>query len=126
MAEIDLVNRDPNSMNNYIQVQFDDVLAEPEGAHSADCVWQNSYKCFNCGMACWYKILTYCCGICIALGWGCAFAEVAFSAIWIWTPFMRLLTITLFPIKKIMSIFLSSKLYSNSFFKFHEFEINLF
>lgn len=36
MTEIDFVNRDPNNMNNYIQVEFDDVLAEPEGAHSAD------------------------------------------------------------------------------------------
>ncbi len=34
--DLDLVNRDPNNMNNYIQVSFDDVLAEPEGAHSAD------------------------------------------------------------------------------------------
>ena len=36
MADIDLINRDPNKMNEFIQVQFDDVLAEPEGAHSAD------------------------------------------------------------------------------------------
>ena len=36
MAEVDLVNRDPQKMNNYIQVSFDDVLGEPEGAHSAD------------------------------------------------------------------------------------------
>ncbi len=36
MAEVDLVNRDPHRMNNYIQVEFDDVLAEPAGAHSAD------------------------------------------------------------------------------------------
>jgi hypothetical protein len=34
--EIDLVNRDPNMMNAHVQVSFDDVLAEPEGAHSAD------------------------------------------------------------------------------------------
>ena len=34
--DLDLVNRDPNNMNNYIQVSFDDVLAEPDGAHSAD------------------------------------------------------------------------------------------
>ena len=33
---VDLVNRDPNNMNQNIQVMFDDVLAEPEGAHSAD------------------------------------------------------------------------------------------
>ena len=29
-------NRDPNNLNNYIQVCFEEVLAEPEGAHSAD------------------------------------------------------------------------------------------
>jgi hypothetical protein len=34
--EIDLVNRDPNLMNAHVQVSFNDVLAEPEGAHSAD------------------------------------------------------------------------------------------
>jgi hypothetical protein len=31
-----LENRDPNGMNTYIQVEFDDVLAEPPGAYSAD------------------------------------------------------------------------------------------
>ena len=34
--DIDLVNRDPHDMNNYVQVSFDDVLGEPDGAHSAD------------------------------------------------------------------------------------------
>ena len=33
---VDFVNRDPNDMNNYIQVDFNDVLGEPEGAHSPD------------------------------------------------------------------------------------------
>ena len=32
---LDMENRDPNAMNSYIQVTFGDVLAEPEGAHSA-------------------------------------------------------------------------------------------
>jgi len=108
MAEIDFINRDPNNMNNYIQVEFDDVLAEPEGAHSADCIWQNSHKCFTCGMSFMYKLLTYCCGICIALGWGCTFAEVAFGTIWFYTPYMRLLSIVLHPVKKIYSIMLST------------------
>jgi len=108
MGEIDLVNRDPNNMNNYIQVEFDDVLAEPEGAHSADCIWKNSHKCFSCGMKFVYKLLTYCCGMCIALSWGCTFGEIAFANIWFFTPFMRLLTIVLHPLKKIFSIMLST------------------
>ena len=36
MAELDMVNRDPHQMNGYIQVEFDDILGEPEGAHSRD------------------------------------------------------------------------------------------
>lgn len=38
---------------------FDDVLAEPEGAHAIDCVWKNSYKCFTCGRNVCYKLLTF-------------------------------------------------------------------
>lgn len=60
---LDMENRDPNGMNSYIQVTFGDVLAEPEGARSADCVWRNSYKCFEGGLSCCYKLLTYICGL---------------------------------------------------------------
>merc|ERR1712127_574369 len=108
MAEVDLVNRDPNNMNNYIQVSFDDVLAEPENSHSADCVWRNSFRCFNCGMKCMYKFLTYICGICTALYWGCAFACLAFDAIWFWTPLLRYTTIIMFPIRKFYAILLGA------------------
>jgi caveolin 1 len=34
--QLDLVNRDPNNMNYFIQVDNEDVLAEPNGAHSSD------------------------------------------------------------------------------------------
>jgi hypothetical protein len=32
---LDLENRDPHNMNHFIQVEFDDVLAEPTGTHSS-------------------------------------------------------------------------------------------
>ena len=35
-SDLDLINRDPNLMNHHVQVMFDDVLAETEGAHSPD------------------------------------------------------------------------------------------
>ncbi|CAF1055669.1 unnamed protein product [Brachionus calyciflorus] len=107
-AEIDLINRDPNVMNNHVQVMFDDVLAEPEGAHSADCVWRNSHKCFTCGRNLCYKILTYICGLPLALFWGCVFAMVSFSEIWCVTPHIRCLHVTLYSVKKMLSIILGS------------------
>ncbi|CAF1055687.1 unnamed protein product [Brachionus calyciflorus] len=106
--EIDLIRRDPHEMNNYLQVEFDDVFAEPTGTHSADCVWRNSFKCFTCGKNVCYKLLTFFCGICISLAWGCAFAQISFSVIWCFAPYLRALHVVLFPFKKIYSIILAS------------------
>ncbi|KAH3892475.1 hypothetical protein DPMN_016593 [Dreissena polymorpha] len=39
-----------------------------------------AYTCFECGKGLCYKLLTTFCGICIALGWGCDFAMIAFTA----------------------------------------------
>ena len=88
---LDLNNRDPHNMNHFIQVEFDDTLGEPKGTHSKDCVWKNSYKCFTCGKNNIYKLLTFLCGICAGLGWGCTFGCLSFCIIWCITPFMRFL-----------------------------------
>ncbi|VDI59892.1 caveolin 3 [Mytilus galloprovincialis] len=87
--EVDLVRRDPNELNSHVKVAFEDVLGEPDGAHSIDCVWNLSYKCFNGGKNCCYKLLTTLCGLCIALYWGCMFAQITFEQVWCVTPGLR-------------------------------------
>jgi len=92
-VEVDLLNRDPNNLNDHVKVSFEDVLGEPEGAHSIDCVWKNSYKCFECSKGCCYKFMTFICGIPMALMLGCEFAAITFIHVWTFTPCMRMLTI---------------------------------
>uniref|UniRef100_A0A1I8H327 Caveolin n=1 Tax=Macrostomum lignano TaxID=282301 RepID=A0A1I8H327_9PLAT len=75
-VEVDLVNRDPNQLNGHLKVAFEDVLGEPEHAHSIDCLWRNSYGCFTGGKNCCYKFVSVLSGLCIALCWGCTFAMV--------------------------------------------------
>ncbi|XP_060595541.1 caveolin-1-like [Ruditapes philippinarum] len=87
--EVDLENRDPNGLNSHIQVMFEDVLAESDGAHSLDCIWKASFCCFECGKNLCYRILTTLCGVCIALMWGCEFAQTAFAHVWCYTPWIR-------------------------------------
>ena len=70
----------------YLQCQFEDVLAEPEGTHSIDCVWKLSYTCFNLWKSLCYKLATLFYGICIAAEWGCEFAYISFYHIWFITP----------------------------------------
>ena len=43
----DLSQRDPNNLNEHLQVMWDDVFGEPEGVRSTDCAWSSSYKCFH-------------------------------------------------------------------------------
>ena len=107
---LDLNNRDPRNMNNFIQVEFDDALGEPNGTHSKDCVWKNSYKCFTCGKNNAYMIMTFLCGIISALSWGCTFGCLSFIIIWCVTPLLRCISIILHPVKKILSILLTSNL----------------
>ncbi|KAK3101858.1 hypothetical protein FSP39_006842 [Pinctada imbricata] len=90
---LNLENRDINEINNHVQVAFEDVLAEPPGLHSLDCVWSASYAVFECSKNCCYKLMTLLCGICIALEWGCTFAEIAFQHVWCHTPCLRVFTI---------------------------------
>ncbi|KAH3892462.1 caveolin-1-like [Dreissena polymorpha] len=90
MPELDLTNRDPNNINNHLQVSFEDVLAEPAGAHSIDCVWKLAYTCFSMWLGICYKLSTLLCGICIAAEWGCEFAEVAFYHVWFITPMLKM------------------------------------
>merc|ERR1712063_68123 len=91
--ELDLINRDPNAINTHLECRFEDVLAEPDGTHSIDCVWKLSYSCFNLWKKICYLIMTTCCGICIAAEWGCEFAWVSFVHIWYITPCFKWLDI---------------------------------
>lgn len=86
---------------------FDDVIGEPEGAHSIDCVWTNAYKCFSGGRNCCYTVLTVICGLPLALCWGCEFACLTFSHVWQVTPCLKYATIEVMACRKMLSLALS-------------------
>ncbi|XP_046358275.1 caveolin-1-like [Haliotis rufescens] len=100
----DILDRDPNNINEHVKVSFEDVLAEPDGSHSYSCVWSFSYLCFDCGKGCLYKLLTLLCGICIAMGWGCEFAWVTFTHIWFITPCFKVLELNCGCLQKIYGV----------------------
>lgn len=46
-ASFDMDSRDPNRLNEHLQVQWNDVIGEPESIRSNDCIWNCSYKVFR-------------------------------------------------------------------------------
>ncbi|XP_048767745.2 caveolin-1-like [Ostrea edulis] len=107
MTDLDMINRDPNNINDIIKVSFEDVLAEPDGAHSCDCVWRCSSCCFNCSKNCCYRMMTTLCGLFIALYWGCEFAFITFEQVWCTTPCLRVFSVYLGCYQKLFGTFIA-------------------
>lgn len=88
--EIDLINRDPKQINHdVVQVEFEDVIAEPHGTHSLDSVWKASYTTFTVSKYWCYRLLTAVLGIPLSLLWGFLFACLSFCHIWAVVPCIK-------------------------------------
>eukprot|EP00090_Calanus_glacialis_P027885 TRINITY_DN4437_c0_g1_i1.p1 TRINITY_DN4437_c0_g1~~TRINITY_DN4437_c0_g1_i1.p1 ORF type:complete len:163 (+),score=27.70 TRINITY_DN4437_c0_g1_i1:54-491(+) len=85
----DLDQRDPNNLNEHLQVMWDDVFGEPEGVRSTDCAWSCSYKCFHGTRSCCYLTLTTLFAPCLAFCSALNFACLAFNHIWCLGPCLR-------------------------------------
>ncbi|XP_029989146.1 caveolin-3-like [Sphaeramia orbicularis] len=82
-------SRDPKQINKDIQVDFEDVIAEPDGIYSVDEVWKASYFTFTGSKNCCYRFLTMMFGVPCSLMWGCIYACTSFNQIWCITPCVR-------------------------------------
>lgn len=88
--EIDLINRDPKEINyDVVKVEFEDVIAEPHGTHSVDCVWKATYTTFTVSKYWCYRLLTALLGIPLSLIWGFLFALLSFIHIWTVVPCIK-------------------------------------
>ena len=69
-----------------LQLEVSDVLGEPEGARSVECIWDFSKTLFKCCLECCYGLMTLLCGPCLAGYWGVSFGILVFQHVWYCTP----------------------------------------
>ncbi|XP_062856150.1 caveolin-2 [Trichomycterus rosablanca] len=82
-------DRDPNDINAHLQVDFDDVIAEPSSAHSLDSVWIGSHALFELIKYVFYRILTTLLAIPMAFLAGLVFAILSCIHIWLVMPLVQ-------------------------------------
>ncbi|XP_076670792.1 caveolin-3 [Andrena cerasifolii] len=80
-SNTELEDRDPNSLNQHLQVMWDDVIGEPEGIRSPECAWRLSGHCFRLSRGCCYVFLSVLVAPLLALCLGFTFACLAFQAV---------------------------------------------
>uniref|UniRef100_A0A1I8GQY0 Caveolin n=1 Tax=Macrostomum lignano TaxID=282301 RepID=A0A1I8GQY0_9PLAT len=104
---IDLVNRDPDLINQHLKVQFEDIIAEPDPTvFSFDNVWTCSFKVFTSTKLWCYRIISLICAIPAAICWGIEFAMLSFCTIWCWQPSLKAFDISLWYTRRIYEILL--------------------
>ncbi|XP_067907335.1 caveolin-1-like [Heterodontus francisci] len=103
--EIDLINRDPKHLNDdVVKVDFEEVIAEPEGTHSFDGVWKASFTVFTVSKYWCYRLLSALFGIPLAIIWGIYFAILTFIHIWAVMPCIKSYMIEIQCISRVYSI----------------------
>ncbi|XP_074049958.1 caveolin-2 [Macrotis lagotis] len=82
-------DRDPRGLNTHLKLGFEDVIAEPESAHSFDKVWICSHALFEVSKYLIYKVLTVLLAIPMAFVAGICFATLSCLHIWFVVPFVK-------------------------------------
>ncbi|XP_042363268.1 caveolin-1-like [Plectropomus leopardus] len=114
--EIDLINRDPKQINeDVIKISFEDVIAEPAGTHSLDCVWTGSNITFTGTKYCCYRTLTAILGIPLSLIWGFTFACLSFWHIWVVAPCIKSFLINMHCVSQYFSLYI--RIFIDPFFE---------
>ncbi|KAF6029500.1 CAV1 [Bugula neritina] len=86
----DMVNRDPNGINNGLMAAFEEVFGEPENLHSPECAWKCGFQCYEGSRKCCYAFITAISTWCAGLTWGCCYAMMSCCMVWWATPSMKL------------------------------------
>jgi len=87
--DVEYQNRDKNNLHPDIKVNFSDVIAEPDGAHSFATIWGTSFKTYSLTKYWCYRILTAVLAVPLSVFWGLYFALLAFCSIWCIAPCIK-------------------------------------
>jgi len=100
--DLDLGNRDSNNVNVLIDLDFDDVLAEPRAAQGFDWVWRLAFVVFSQTKLWIYKIFAALVAVPVSILWAVVFAAITVIYVWIIAPALRLVDLSLAIIRKIV------------------------
>lgn len=102
-AGLNMLDRDDRSVNDHVNIVFEDVLAEPDANHGFDGVWRLAFVVFS-GTKLWvYRILAALLAIPCGILWGLNFSFLTLLNVWVVSPSLRTLDIILHITRRVWS-----------------------
>merc|ERR1712227_422121 len=82
-------DRDPEGLNSDVRINFEEIIAEPEGYHSSKYIWHLSNEVYRFFKDIMYQVFSLIFGVPLAAFWGLIFAFVACTHVWFYSPLKR-------------------------------------
>merc|ERR1712227_783321 len=107
---LDLGARDSQGINVEIDLDFDDVIAEPKAAHGFDPIWRLSFILFSQTKLWTYRVLAALLAAPLSILWGLLFSLLSVFYVWIIRPVMRIVETLLAIFRRFWVVLLNSTL----------------
>merc|ERR1711920_1034475 len=107
---LDLGARDSQGINVEIDLDFDDVIAEPKAAHGFDPVWRLSFILFSQTKLWTYRILAALLAAPLSILWGLLFSLLSVLYVWLLRPVMRIVETVLAIFRRFWVVLLNATL----------------
>merc|ERR1712110_385012 len=107
---LDLGTRDSHGINVEIDLDFDDVIAEPKAAHGFDPIWRLSFILFSQTKLWTYRVLAALLAAPLSILWGLLFSILSVLYVWIIRPVMRILETVLAIFRRFWVVLLNATL----------------
>merc|ERR1740123_966042 len=107
---LDLGTRDSQGINVEIDLDFDDVIAEPKAAHGFDPIWRLSFILFSQTKLWTYRILAALLAAPLSIVWGLLFSILSVLYVWIIRPVMRIVETVLAIFRRFWVVLLNATL----------------
>merc|ERR1712110_1124708 len=107
---LDLGARDTQGINVEIDLDFDDVIAEPKAAHGFDPIWRLSFILFSQTKLWTYRVLAALLAAPLSILWGLLFSILSVVYVWIIRPVMRIVETVLAIFRRFWVVLLNATL----------------
>merc|ERR1711902_215990 len=98
---LDMAARDKEGINIEIDLDFADVLAEPNSAHGFDPLWRLSFILFSQTKLWLYRILSAILVLPLSILWAVIFALATIAYVWLVRPMIKIAEVCLAVIKRV-------------------------
>merc|ERR1712088_741463 len=100
-TDLDMAARDKEGINIEIDLDFADVLAEPNSAHGFDPLWRLSFILFSQTKLWLYRILSALLVLPLSIVWAVIFALATIAYVWMLRPLIKIAEVCFAVIKRV-------------------------